>query len=107
MALELPPTAPLPVETVLPNGIRLIVRQVTITPTITVRGKVRHNGETEAPRGKEGVSEVLNELFSYGTKTLDRIAFQKALDEIAAELSAGDRKSTRLNSSHGSSSYAV
>ena len=89
MALELPPTAPLPVETVLPNGIRLIVRQVTITPTITVRGKVRHNGETEAPRGKEGVSEVLNELFSYGTKTLDRIAFQKALDEIAAELSAG------------------
>lgn len=88
-ALELPPTAPLPVETVLANGIRLIVRQVTITPTITVRGKVRHHGVTEAPRGKEGVSEVLNELFSYGTKTLDRVAFQKALDEIAAELSAG------------------
>src|SRR2546430_3554966 len=30
-----------------------------------------------------------SDLFSYGTKTLDRIAFQKALDEIAAELSAG------------------
>lgn len=87
--LQLPPTAPMPVETVLPNGIRLIVRQVTLTPTITVRGNVRHNGETEAPRGKEGISEVLDELFSYGTNTLDRIAFQKAVDEIAADQSAG------------------
>ena len=89
MALELPPTVPQPVETVLRNGIRLIVRQVTITPTITVRGSVRHNSETEVPRGKDGVSEVLDELFSYGTKTLDRIAFHKALDEIAADESAG------------------
>jgi len=89
MALELPPTVPQPVETVLRNGIRLIGRQVTITPTITVRGSVRHNSETEVPRGKDGVSEVLDELFSYGTKTLDRIAFHKALDEIAADESAG------------------
>lgn len=89
MALELPPAVPQPAETVLRNGIRLIVRQVKITPTITVRGSVRHNSETEVPRGKDGVSEVLDELFSYGTKTLDRMAFHKALDEIAADESAG------------------
>jgi zinc protease len=89
MAIEPPPTVPMPVETILPNGIRLIVRQVTITPTITVRGNVRHNGGIEAPPGKEGIADVLDELFSYGTKTLDRISFQKALDEIAADQSAG------------------
>ena len=89
LALEMPPPVPTPAETVLPNGIRLIVRQVTITPTITVRGNVRHNSDMQAPRGEEGVSDVLKALFSYGTNTLDRISFQKALDDIAADQSAG------------------
>jgi zinc protease len=89
LALELPPPVPMPVETVLPNGIRLIVRPVKISPTITVRGNVRHNGQMQAPSGKEGISDVLDALFSYGTKTLDRVAFQKALDDIAADESAG------------------
>jgi zinc protease len=43
----------------------------------------------ESPAGKDGVSDVLDDLFSYGTKTLDRLAFQKALDDIAANESAG------------------
>ncbi|HEX8881033.1 MAG TPA: pitrilysin family protein [Candidatus Acidoferrum sp.] len=89
LTLQLPPPVPMPAETVLPNGIRLIVRRLTITPTVTVRGNVRHNGEMQAPAGKEGISDVLDELFSYGTKTLDRIAFQTALDDIAADQTAG------------------
>ena len=32
---------------------------------------------------------MLDDLFSYGTKNLDRLAFQKALDDIAADESAG------------------
>lgn len=87
--LELPPPSPVPFEMVLPNGIRLIVRQETMTPTITLLGDVRHNSEMQEPRGQEGISDVLDELFYYGTKSHDRVSFQKALDDIAADQSAG------------------
>jgi zinc protease len=73
----------------LPNGLRLIVRTEKISPTITVHGDVRNEPRMQAEPGKDGVNDVLDELFSYGTKTLDRLAFQKALDDIAAEESAG------------------
>jgi zinc protease len=43
----------------------------------------------QTPPGQDGVSDVLEGLFSYGTQSLDRIAFQKALDDIAASESAG------------------
>lgn len=78
-----------PVETTLPNGIDLIVETETLTPTITVTGQIRHNSDLETPQGQEGVADVLDGLFSYGTKTLDRLAYQKALDDIAASESGG------------------
>jgi hypothetical protein len=43
----------------------------------------------ETPPGQEGVSDILDVIFSYGTQTLDRLAFQKALDDIAANEGAG------------------
>lgn len=89
LTLERPrPEAP-PSDVTLPNGVRLIVRTENITPTITVEGFVRNDPDMETAAGKEGVSDVLDELFSYGTKTLDRLAFQKALDDIAADESGG------------------
>ena len=42
------------------------------------------------------MSDVLDEFFSYGTTTLDRLAFQKALDDIAASESAGYDFSLRV-----------
>jgi zinc protease len=42
------------------------------------------------------VEAVLDELFSYGTETLDRLAFQKALDDIAANETAGHGFSVRV-----------
>lgn len=78
-----------PSNIVLPNGIRLIVQTERLSPTITLIGSIRHQPDMETPPGKEGVSEILDGLFSYGTKTLDRLAFQKALDDIAATESAG------------------
>ena len=89
LALELPPAPPSSTEATLPNGLHLIVRTLKVTPTITVLGNIRHEPQLEAAPGKDGVSDVLENLFSYGTKTLDRLAFQKALDDIAADESAG------------------
>jgi len=73
----------------LPNGIRLIVRTDTTSPTVTVMGVVKHDGDLQTPPKQEGVGDVLDGLYSYGTTSLDRIAYQKALDDIAANESAG------------------
>ncbi len=52
-------------------------------------GTVKNNSDLQTPKGQEGVSDVLDGLYSYGTQTLDRLAFQKALDDIAANETAG------------------
>ncbi|HEY1499056.1 MAG TPA: pitrilysin family protein [Acidobacteriaceae bacterium] len=84
------PTTFIPVsDTKLANGIRLIVRTDTTSPTVTVMGSVKHNGDLQTPPNEEGVGDVLEQLYSYGTTTLDRIAYQKALDDIAANENAG------------------
>ena len=76
-------------DTTLPNGLRLIVKTDSTSPTVSVTGSVKHDSGLQAPAGEEGVSDLLDGLFSYGTQTLDRLAFQKALDDIAANESAG------------------
>ncbi len=76
-------------DTTLPNGIRLIVKTDHTSPTVTVVGEVKNNADLQTPKGQEGVSDLLDGLYSYGTQTLDRLSFQKALDDIAANESAG------------------
>ena len=76
-------------DVTLANGIRLIVQTEKTSPTITLQGSIKTQEQMETPPGKDGVADVLDGLFSYGTKTLDRLAFQKALDDIAAGESAG------------------
>ena len=78
-----------PLDTKLSNGIRLIVQPEKLSSTVTVVGQIRTQADLEVPPGREGVQDVLGGLFSYGTTTLDRLAFQKALDDIAADESAG------------------
>jgi zinc protease len=87
--LQVPSTFMPVSDTTLPNGIRLIVRTDTTSPTVTVLGEVKHNGDLQTPKDQEGVGDVLDGLYSYGTTGLDRLAFQKALDDIAANESAG------------------
>jgi zinc protease len=87
--LSVPESSLRPVVTVLPNGLKLIVQPESVSNTVTVSGQIKNNPNVEAPNGKEGVSSLLNQLFEYGTTTLDRLAFQKALDDIGAEESAG------------------
>jgi len=73
----------------LPNGLRLIVKSDATSSTVSVIGSVKHNGDLQTPKGQEGVSDLLDGLFSFGTHSLDRLAFQKALDDIAASENAG------------------
>jgi zinc protease len=87
--LSIPPSMVNPAVSTLPNGIKLIVQQETISRTVSVLGRIKNNPDLEEPKGKEGVAEVLSQLFEFGTTKLDRLAFQKALDDIAAHESAG------------------
>jgi zinc protease len=87
--LKLPSTPIDASDMMLPNGIRLIVRTDRTSPTVTVVGGVKNNSDLQVPPGQEGAGDVLSELYSYGTTSLDRLAFQKALDDIAANVSAG------------------
>jgi zinc protease len=87
--LQLPPPTAKPYATTLPNGLRLIVQPEHVGHTISVYGQVRQVTDMQEAPGKEGVADVASSLFSYGTKDLDRLAFQKALDDIAAQEEAG------------------
>lgn len=89
-----------PVVSTLPNGLKLIVQPETISDTVSIYGRIKNNADLETPKGKEGAAEELDQLFSYGSTTLDRIAFQKALDDIGADESAGTDFSLSVLASH-------
>ena len=74
-----------PVDITLPNGLRLLIQPESVSRTVSVYGHVRNAPGLEALPGQEGVDEVLDRLFRYGTTSLDRLAFQRALDEIGAQ----------------------
>ncbi|HUL01545.1 MAG TPA: pitrilysin family protein [Nitrospirota bacterium] len=84
----------------LANGIRLIVQPENVSATVSVFGQIKSNVDLEEPAGKEGVGDVLGGLFAYGTKSLDRLAFQKAQDDIGADISAGMSFSLKVLSNH-------
>lgn len=87
--LRVPEQTVTPVQEKLPNGIKLVVVPSTVSRTVSVRGEVLHNPGMQEPAGKDGVDGILGGLFSYGTTTYDRIAYQTELDKIAANASAG------------------
>jgi zinc protease len=87
--LSVPPSTLKPEVTVLPNGLTLIVQPEPSLDTICLYGHVKNQPDLETPKGKEGVDRVVDGLFSFGTLSLDRLAFQKALDDIGAWESAG------------------
>jgi zinc protease len=98
--LEIPPSNLHPLVTNLPNGLQLIVQTETISDTVSVYGRVKSNAKVQTPPGKDGVDQMLDQLFDYGTTSLDRLAFQKALDDIAATESAGTNFSLQVLPDH-------
>lgn len=85
-----------PVVSLLPNGIKLIVQTEQISDTASVFGEIDSNPDLEESKSQEGVDDVLDQLFAYGSATLDRLQFQKALDEIGADESAGTEFSVQI-----------
>ncbi len=98
--LVIPKSIVNPVVSTLPNGIRLIVQPEQISNTVSVYGGIKNKPDLETPKGQEGVNNVLDQLFNYGSKTLNRIQFQKALDDIGANESAGSSFSLQVLSAH-------
>lgn len=98
--LKVPHSTVNPSVTRLPNGIKLIVQPESASNTITVVGSIKSNPLLQTPEGQDGVSDILNQLFEFGTTTLDRVAFQKALDDIGATESAGSGLSVRVLSNN-------
>ncbi|GLQ51193.1 proteinase [Dyella flava] len=87
--LEIPRWTLAPVQMTLSNGIRLIVQPETISKTVSVVGHIDNNPKLHEPAGQEGAARLLSTLFDYGSTTLDRDAFHKALDDISATESGG------------------
>lgn len=87
--LTVPDSTVHPVISTLPNGITLVVQPEDISDTVGVYGYIKNTPDLQVPEGKEGLSQVLAELFSYGSERLDRVAFQEALDAIGAREHAG------------------
>jgi zinc protease len=98
--LSIPQSTVSPVVTTLANGLKLIVQPETVSNTVSVYGRVKTNSDLETPPGKKGTSRLLAKLFSYGSTSLDRLAFQRALDDIGANESAGSGFSLQVLPDH-------
>ena len=94
--LVVPQSVVHPTITTLPNGIKLIVQPEHISNTVTIYGGIKNEPDLETPKGKEGVDGILEQLFNYGSSSLNRIQFQKALDDIGATESAGSSFSLQV-----------
>ncbi len=80
------------------NGLRIIVQSENVSNTVSVFGQIKNNADLNEPAGKEGVADILTSLFTYGTASLDLLAFQKAQDEIGADISSGSSFSLKVPS---------
>jgi zinc protease len=98
--LEVPRSSLAPVSTTLANGVRLVVQPETISDTVQVYGSVRTNQDLQAAPGEEGVADVLDGLYPFGTASMDRLQFQQALDAISAQESAGASFSLAVPAQH-------
>ncbi len=93
--LNIPASTVAPVVTTLPNGLKLMVQPESVSDTVSVFGRIANRAVMQEPKGKDGASDVLDGLFEYGSVSLDRLAYQKALDDIAAQESAGNEFSVQ------------
>ncbi|WP_115855217.1 M16 family metallopeptidase [Kushneria indalinina] len=89
--LDIPVSTLDPKDYRLDNGLRLIVQPETASDRVMLSGAIRTNEDLQAPPGKEGVSEILEGMYGYGSQSRDRQTLRAAVDELGAEERAGTR----------------
>jgi zinc protease len=89
-----------PVSWTLGNGLRLIVQPETISDTVEVYGQIHTTEDMQAPPHEEGVANVLDGLYKFGTTSMNRLQFQASLDAISASERAGSSFSLAVPSAH-------
>ncbi|HEX7324788.1 MAG TPA: pitrilysin family protein [Rhodanobacteraceae bacterium] len=87
--LSMPDLKTNPSAFTLANGLRVIVQPESVSKTVEVFGAIDTNQDLQAPKGQEGVADVLGSLFNFGTTSMNRVQFLSALDALAAHESAG------------------
>ena len=98
--VEVPPSTLHPLVSKLANGLTLIVQTEDVSDTVSVYGHIRNRPEVQEPKGQEGVAPLLDHLLTYGSETLDRVAFEQALDAIGARQKVGTDFSAKVLSEH-------
>ncbi|WP_455381643.1 M16 family metallopeptidase [Salinispira pacifica] len=73
----------------LPNGMRLIVQPLPGSRAVSLFGSVHTNEDLQAPKGQEGVQDLMNTLFEWGPADMTRESYQAAMDSIGADFSGG------------------
>jgi predicted Zn-dependent peptidase len=68
-------------DVILENGLRLIVQTDSTSPTVLVRGSVKHTVESQSGVDDDAVAGILKGLYEDGTQNMDRLTFDKVLDE--------------------------
>ncbi len=87
--LKVPAAHALPADMTLENGLRLIVQTDSTSPTVLLRGSVKRTVDSQSDVNDDAVAEILKGLYAGGPQDLDRLAFDKALDDIGADATAG------------------
>jgi zinc protease len=87
--LKIPAAHALPADMILENGLRLIVQTDSTSPTVLLRGSVKHTVDSQFDVNDAAVAEILKGLYAGGPQDMDRLAFDKALDDIGADETAG------------------
>jgi zinc protease len=87
--LSVRPSSIHPIVSKLENGLTLIVQPEDVSDTVSVYGMIRNRPQIEASPSQQGVAQVLDPLFGYGSETLDRLQYQRALEAVGADEHAG------------------
>jgi len=98
--LNIPASTIKPTVFTLPNGLKLIVQPETISNMVSIYGHIRNRPVLETARGREGVDEMLDHLFSFGSTRMSRLTFLKNIDDIGANESAGSDFELQVSARH-------